>query len=85
MRKEYPVKPPVQIGEIFKEKCGHCGGSGQEPRLTDLTCRECIGRGRRKWRIVECDTCHGKGKPGFFSFAKCKTCRGKGWNKRDVG
>jgi len=83
--KRYPVRPPVKIGEVYKENCRHCGGSGQEPGLTDLTCRECIGRGQRRWRIEECDNCQGKGKTGFFGLTKCKTCQGQGWKKRDVG
>ena len=85
MSKRYPVKPPANIGEIHRGMCKHCGGTGQEPGLTDLTCRECIGRGRRKWRIVECDECNGKGKKSFLSLSKCKACQGRGWRKRDVG
>ena len=85
MSKKYPVKPPVKIGDIYQETCKHCGGTGQEPDLRDLTCRECIGRGRRKWRIVECDDCNGKGKKSFFSLTKCNTCQGKGWKTKDVG
>lgn len=85
MSKKYPVAPPAKIGELFTERCHHCGGSGQEPGLSDLTCRECIGRGRRKWRIVECKSCQGKGKKSFFSLTKCKSCRGAGWQKQDVG
>jgi hypothetical protein len=85
MSKQYPTKPPVEIGEILTAKCKHCAGTGQEPGLTDLTCRECIGRGRRKWRVVECDECDGQGKKNFFSLTKCKTCRGRGWKKRDIG
>ncbi len=85
MSKKYPVKPPVKIGEAYEENCKHCNGTGQEPGLRDLTCRECIGRGRRKWRVAECDVCDGKGKKSFFSLTKCKTCQGRGWRKRDVG
>jgi DnaJ-class molecular chaperone len=85
MTKRYPVTPPVKIGDMFQEKCQHCAGTGQEPGLSDLTCRECIGRGRRKWRIIECKTCAGKGKKSFFSLTKCKSCRGRGWQKQDVG
>lgn len=61
MKKSYPVKPAVRIGEVFEEKCHHCGGSGQEPGLSDLTCRECVGQGRRRWRIEECKACGGPG------------------------
>ena len=85
MAKKYPVKPPVAVGEAYAEKCRHCGGSGQEPGLTDLTCRECIGRGRRKWRIEECETCAGRGKKSFFSLTHCKPCRGRGWLPVDIG
>jgi DnaJ-class molecular chaperone len=85
MAKKYPVTPPVKIGERFTENCRHCKGSGQEPGLTDLTCRECIGRGRRKWLVVECKECNGKGKKHFLSLTKCKSCRGKGWRTEDIG
>ncbi len=85
MSKKYPVKPPADMGEMVEEKCKHCGGNGQEPGLSDLTCRECIGRGRRKWRLAECKTCGGKGKTSLFSLSKCKACRGKGWIGRDIG
>jgi len=85
MSRRYPVRPPAKIGEIYEQTCKHCGGTGQEPGLTDLTCRECIGRGRRKWRIEECNDCNGKGKKSFFSLSKCKICQGKGWRMRDVG
>ncbi len=85
MSKKYPVRPPVSMGQSYTEKCKHCGGSGQEPGLTDLTCRECIGRGRRKWRIEECRECSGKGKKSFFSLTRCQSCRGKGWIQVDIG
>ncbi len=86
MKKPYPQKPPVPIGEVYEQKCYHCGGNGQEPGLNDLTCRECMGRGRRRWRIEECATCHGKGRsPKFFGLTACQTCRGRGWLERDVG
>jgi DnaJ-class molecular chaperone len=81
--KKYPVKPPVPIGEIYQQKCRHCGGTGQEPELGDLTCRECIGRGRRKWRIEECPECRGGGRKNFIF--TCDNCRGRGWKERDVG
>ena len=83
MRKTYPVKPPVDIGQVYEKQCRHCGGSGQEPGLGDLTCRECIGRGRRKWRIEECSDCRGRGRKNFIF--TCPTCRGRGWQGRDVG
>jgi len=86
MSKQYPVKPPVAIREIYERSCGHCHGSGQEPGLADLTCRECMGRGRRRWRIDECKTCHGRGRSGKTLFLlKCKPCKGRGWIARDVG
>jgi DnaJ-class molecular chaperone len=85
MSKRYPVKPPVSIGERYEEKCRHCAGTGQEPGLTDLTCRECIGRGRRRWRVEECKECNGKGKKSFFSLTHCRTCRGRGWQQIDIG
>jgi molecular chaperone DnaJ len=85
MAKKYPVRPPAEIGERYQEKCTHCGGTGQEPGLSDLTCRECIGRGRRKWLVEECPDCHGKGKRSFFSLSKCSTCRGRGWIRQDLG
>jgi DnaJ-class molecular chaperone len=86
MRRRYPVRPPANIGEIHQAKCRHCGGSGQEPGLTDLTCRVCMGRGRRKWRIEECDACRGSGRsPKTLGLTKCGTCKGKGWQARDVG
>ncbi len=84
MAKHYPVKPPVSIGGIYEQKCAHCGGSGQEPGLSDLTCRECMGRGRRKWRIEECEVCAGTGRKNF-GLTACKDCRGRGWIERDVG
>lgn len=84
MKKHYPVKPPVSIGEVYEQHCTHCGGNGQEPGLPDLTCRECIGRGRRKWRIEECEVCRGKGSK-HFGLTRCKACRGRGWTERDVG
>jgi DnaJ-class molecular chaperone len=83
MTKRYPVKPPVAIGEAYEQKCNHCGGSGQEPGLGDLTCRECFGRGRRKWRIEECEACGGKGSH-HLGFTRCKACRGRGWMARDL-
>ncbi|HRV91535.1 MAG TPA: hypothetical protein P5526_05185 [Anaerolineae bacterium] len=85
MTKKYPVKPPVDIGQIFQAKCRHCQGSGQEPGLPDLTCRECVGRGRRKWRILECEVCGGRGKKNFLSLRNCQTCRGRGWTELDIG
>ncbi|MCL4299708.1 MAG: hypothetical protein KJ077_28490 [Anaerolineae bacterium] len=84
MAKRYPIKPPVAIGGAYEQKCSHCGGSGHEPGLGDLTCRECFGRGRRKWRIEECEACRGKGSH-HFGLTKCKACRGRGWTGRDVG
>jgi DnaJ-class molecular chaperone len=84
MKRLYPVKPPVSVGEVYEQRCAHCGGSGQEPGLPDLTCRECIGRGRRKWRIEECETCGGSGRKNF-GLTRCKDCRGRGWTERDVG
>ncbi len=83
MRKRYRIRPPVPIGKIYEEICSHCGGSGQEPGLSDLTCRECIGRGRRKWRIEECNDCGGRGRKNFIF--DCPACRGRGWQTRDVG
>lgn len=83
MRKSYPVKPPVQIGEVYEETCRHCGGTAQEPGLSDLTCRECMGRGRRRWRIEECKECGGKGRKNFIF--SCQPCQGRGWRGRDVG
>lgn len=86
MEKKYPVKPPVNIGQVFVQKCRHCGGSGQEPGLNDLTCRDCIGRGRRKWRIEECKVCQGSGRsPKLFGLTRCKDCRHRGWTMRDIG
>ena len=86
MSKRYPVVPPATVGEVYQETCRHCGGNGQEPGFDDLTCRECIGRGRRKWRIEECSDCGGRGYPlktlGLF---KCKSCGGHGWLALDVG
>ncbi len=84
-KKKYPVRTPVPVGDSFEESCKHCKGSGQEPGLSDLTCRECIGRGRRKWRVDECKACQGQGKTGFLNWSKCSKCRGRGWLKRDVG
>jgi DnaJ-class molecular chaperone len=84
MKRRYPIKPPVSIGEVYEQRCTHCGGNGQEPGLPDLTCRECIGRGRRKWRIEECEACGGSGRKNF-GLTKCKDCRGRGWTERDVG
>jgi DnaJ-class molecular chaperone len=83
MRKSYPVKPPVRIGEIYEETCRHCGGTAVEPGLNDLTCRECMGRGRRRWRIEECQECEGKGRKNFIF--SCPRCQGRGWRGRDVG
>jgi len=83
-KKRYPVKPPVDIGGVYEQKCAHCKGSGQEPGLSDLTCRECFGRGRLKWRINECRVCGGKGSKNF-GFTRCQECRGRGWTERDVG
>lgn len=86
MGKKYPTRPPVDIGEVYTQKCRHCGGSGQEPGLTDLTCRECIGRGRRRWRIEKCDLCNGSGRSSkWFGLTKCNDCGGRGWKMRDVG
>lgn len=84
MTKRYPVKPPAAMGEVYEQKCSHCSGSGQEPGLGDLTCRECFGRGRRKWRIEECEACRGRGSH-HFGLTKCQACRGRGWTGRDVG
>jgi DnaJ-class molecular chaperone len=86
MAREYPVKPPAAMGEIYQIPCRHCGGSGQEPTLPDLTCRECMGRGRRKWRIEECETCRGRGTSlKTLGLLKCRDCRGQGWQARDIG
>jgi len=86
MRKKYPVRPPAEMGEVYEQRCEHCGGNGQEPGLTDLTCRECMGRGRRKWRVYECKTCGGKGRsPKYFGLTKCKDCQTKGWMMKDIG
>ena len=85
MSKRKSGKAPAKIGEIFEQQCHHCGGNGQEPGLSDLTCRECMGRGRQKWRIITCPECDGKGKKSFFSLSKCPKCRGNGWTTRDVG
>lgn len=86
MKKSYPVKPPVPIGDVYEQPCRHCNSSGAEPGLDGLTCRECMGRGRRKWRVEECEDCGGRGYPfktlGLF---KCKRCRGRGWLGRDIG
>jgi DnaJ-class molecular chaperone len=84
MTKRYPIKPPVRTGGVYEQRCVHCGGSGQEPGLSDLTCRECMGRGRRKWRIEECEACGGSGRK-TLGLIKCKVCRGRGWMERDVG
>jgi DnaJ-class molecular chaperone len=83
MKKRYPARPPAPMGEVHEESCRHCGGTGQEPGLSDLTCRECIGRGRRKWRIEECQECGGNGRKSFIF--TCQSCRGKGWLGRDIG
>lgn len=86
MSKTYPEEPPVPIGEVYERPCRHCGGSGQEPDLPDLTCRECMGRGRRKWRLFECPACGGRGYPlKTLGLLKCKKCQGKGWLGRDIG
>ena len=86
MAKKYPVRPPVKIGEVYQHACKHCGGNGQEPGLRDLTCRECMGRGRRRWRIQECSECGGSGRSStFFGLTKCKICQKRGWTRRDVG
>jgi len=86
MKKRYPVTPPVAIREIYERTCDHCRGNGQEPGLEDLTCRECFGRGRRRWRIEECDPCQGSGRARkMLGLLKCKTCQGRGWNAREVG
>jgi len=86
MAKKYPVRPPVQMGEVLEQKCHHCGGNGQEPGLRDLTCRECMGRGRRKWRIQECKVCKGSGRsPKYFGITKCNACEKRGWIKQDIG
>ncbi len=86
MAKKYPNNPPVNIGEVYERRCDHCNGNGQEPGLQDLTCRECIGRGRRKWRIVECKTCKGSGRSSkFFGFTKCDDCDKRGWRMIDIG
>lgn len=85
MAKKYRVKPPAAIGKSFEEKCTHCQGTGQEPGLPDLTCRECIGRGRRRWRVEVCSDCDGQGKTSVFSLFNCKTCQGRGWILIDVG
>lgn len=84
MSKKYPVKPPTTMGGVYEQTCSHCKGNGQEPGLGDLTCRECFGRGRRKWRIEECEACSGKGQT-HFSLFKCKACQGRGWTSRDIG
>ncbi len=83
MKKRYPVRPPARIGKLYEEECDHCGSSGQEPDMADLTCRECMGRGRRKWRIEECGDCQGRGRKNFIF--TCQSCRGRGWQARDVG
>lgn len=86
MPKKYPVRPPVAIGEVYQQQCKHCGGNGQEPGLTDLTCRECMGRGRRKWRIQECEDCGGSGRSAkYFGLTKCPVCQKRGWIMRDIG
>lgn len=86
MSKKYPKKPPVAIREVYEHRCNHCKGSGQEPGLEDLTCRECMGRGRRRWRIDECNVCGGNGRSSKTLFlTKCKPCKGRGWTARDVG
>lgn len=86
MKKQYPVRPPVAIREIYEESCKHCKETGQEPSLPDLTCRECFGRGRLRWRIDECDDCQGHGRTGkILKLFQCKSCTGKGWTARDVG
>ena len=83
MSKKYPVEPPVPIRSIYTHTCGHCKGSGQEPGLEDLTCRVCIGRGERRWRIEECKTCNGSGRNRkTLGLTKCKTCKGRGWTPR---
>ena len=86
MAKKYPIKPPVAVREIYEEGCVHCGGNGQEPGLEDLTCRECFGRGRRRWRVDECDQCRGSGRNSkWLGLTRCNACNGKGWNMREVG
>ncbi|RME49245.1 MAG: hypothetical protein D6796_05210 [Caldilineae bacterium] len=86
MPKKYPVPPPAPIGEVYREPCRHCDGSGHEPGLPDLTCRECMGRGRRKWRIETCPVCGGWGRSlKSLGVLKCRACRGRGWQARDVG
>ncbi|MEM7034911.1 MAG: hypothetical protein AAF629_35555 [Chloroflexota bacterium] len=86
MAKKYPVQPPVAIREAYEEGCDHCKGTGQEPTLRDLTCRECFGRGRLRWRIDECDECQGRGRTGkYVKLFKCKSCLGRGWKARDIG
>ncbi len=82
-KKRRRVTPPAKVGELFEETCRHCGGSGQEPGMRDLTCRECIGRGRRRWRVEACPDCTGTGRKRFIF--TCKPCQGQGWRKRDVG
>ncbi len=85
-KKKYPKRPPVDIGEVYTHGCRHCGGSRQEPGLTDLTCRECMGRGRRKWRIEECKACGGSGRADkLFGLFKCQECQSRGWTMRDIG
>ncbi len=86
MAKKYSVKPPVKIGQVYEHRCQHCGGNGQEPGLRDLTCRKCMGRGRRKWRIQECKTCSGSGRSTkYFGLTKCNVCNKRGWIKNDIG
>ena len=86
MRKKYPARPPADMDEVYEQSCNHCGGDGQEPGLRDLTCRECMGRGRRKWRIRECRTCKGSGRSAkLFGLTKCKACQKRGWIMQDIG
>ena len=62
--------------------CDDCGGNGSEKGSDLESCSECNGQGKIQQRmmgifatVVECPSCHGKGKTPKI---KCKKCRGAG-------
>ena len=70
--KKVQVEPPAV-------KCAFCGGQGQVPARSNLTCWVCRGKGvvSVEPNVQTCPDCHGRGKRPCQSLY-CPRCRGVG-------
>ena len=73
------------------ERCGTCGGAGNEPGTNPVTCNSCKGQGEIRQvhqtflgsmvQVVTCPECGGRGQ---VIPTPCHTCRGTGLERKTV-